>query len=39
MFIAPAEALEASLITCDTNQVGASGHQAEIEAFTGGWQQ
>jgi predicted nucleic acid-binding protein len=33
-FIALAESLEAPLITCDGKQVGASGHRAEIEAFS-----
>lgn len=32
-FIALAEALEVPLITCDAKQAGASGHQAQIEAF------
>ena len=35
-FIALAESLEVPLITCDGKQVGASGHQAEIEAFSTG---
>ncbi len=33
-FIALAESLDVPLITCDDKQVGASGHQAEVEAFT-----
>ncbi len=33
-FIALAESLEVPLITCDDKQMGASGHQAEIEAFS-----
>lgn len=33
-FIALAESLEVPLITCDDKQVGASGHQAEVHAFS-----
>lgn len=33
-FIALAETLEVPLITCDGMQAVASGHQAEIEAFS-----
>lgn len=33
-FVALAEALEVPLITCDDKQVGASGHQAQVEAFS-----
>lgn len=33
-FVALAESLEVPLITCDDKQARASGHQAEIEAFS-----
>ncbi len=33
-FLALAESLDVPLITCDDKQVGASGHRAEVEAFS-----
>lgn len=35
-FVALAESLEVPLITCDEKQAGASGHRAQIEAFSNG---
>lgn len=35
-FVALAESLDVPLITCDEKQAGASGHRAQVEAFSNG---